>query len=167
MTLPWTAGKLLTSTDFTSRQPIVVFKNGKQSFSSTVSDQTDADFLIPLPQTGATYVVNVVYGATGATAADIALAWTSTGDPTIVRTMQAVDTSSTNVNDTLAICRELSLGGWGVGTTPSQPGVVSETLTVTTGTDPATLQLVWHQVNSNSVWTTIHDYGWAIAQRIA
>lgn len=167
MTLTWTSNELLTGKKFQDKGLIVAFKNGRQSFSGTVSDQYDADLKLTLPTTSATYLVEANFGTSGNTAADITLAWSVTGNATVVRTQQAMTAGGTTSSDTPVISRELSTAGWGAGTaTTPAPCAVREKLIVTTGTEPSTLTLVWHQVTSNSAWTSIHDYSWAVARRL-
>lgn len=167
MTLTWTSNELLTGKKFQDKGLIVAFKNGRQSFSGTTSDQYDSDLKLTLPTTSATYLVEVNYGTSGNTAADIVLAWSVTGGATVVRTMQAMALGGTTSSDTPIISRELSTAGWGAGTaTTPAPCAVREKLIVTTSTEPSTLTLVWHQNVSNAAWTSIHDYSWAVARRL-
>jgi hypothetical protein len=166
MTLTWTANELLTGKKFTDKKLIVAFKNGKQSFSGTVSDQFDADLKLTLPQTSAKYVVGVNYGTSGDPAADITLAWDVTGGATVTRTAQALETAGLSTADALIMCRELSTAGWSAGTVTGIASAVREKLIVSTGGEPCTLTLVWHQNVSNATPTTVHDYGWAEARRL-
>jgi hypothetical protein len=167
MTLIWTSNELLTGQKFQNKRPRVAFKNGRQSFSGTTSDQFDADLKIDLPSTSAKYLVEVNYGTSGSTAADITLAWNVTGGASVTRTMQAMALAGTSSSSTEIISRELSEAGWGAGTaTTPAPCAVREKLLVTTSTEPCTLTLVWHQNVSNAAWTSIHDYSWAIARRL-
>jgi len=157
----------LTGRKFQDKRPRVAFKNGRQSFSSTTSDQSDADLKIDLWSTSATYLVEINYGTSGNTAADITLAWNVTGGASVVRTMQAMELSGTSSSSTAIISRELSEAGWGAGTaTTPAPCAVREKLRVTTSTEPCVLTLVWHQNVSNAAWTSVHDYSWAIARRL-
>lgn len=167
MTLTWTTSELLTGRKFQDKGLRVAFKNGRQSFSGTTSDQFDADLKIDLLSVSAKYLVEVNYGTSGATAADITLAWNVTGGASVTRTMQAMALAGTSSSATEIISRELSEAGWGAGTaTTPAPCAVREKLIVTTSTEPATLTLVWHQNVSNAAWTSIHDYSWAIARRL-
>lgn len=167
MTLTWTSSELLTGRKFQDKRPRVAFKNGRQSFSGTTSDQFDADLKIDLLSTSATYLVEVNYGTSGNTAADITLSWDVTGGATVVRTTQAMATAATTSSDTPIISREQSEAGWGAGTaTTPAPCAVREKLRVTTSTQPAVLTLVWAQNFSNAAWTSVHDYSWAIARRL-
>lgn len=167
MTLVWTASELLTGRKFQDKNTLVAFKNGKQSFSSTTSDQYDADLQLTLPALSATYLVEANYGTSGNTAADITLAWSVTGGATAVRTMQAMALAGTTSSDTAIISRELSTAGWGAGTaTTPAPCAVREKLIVTTSTEPSVLTLVWHQNASNAAWTSVHDYSWVVARRL-
>lgn len=168
MTLTWTTSELLTGKKFQDKRPIVAFKNGKQQFSSTTSDQFDADIKITLPTVSAKYLVEANYGTSGNTAADIAIAWDVTGDATVVRVTQAMAQAGTTSSDTPIISREQSEAGWvaGTATTPA-PCAVREKLLVTTGAlEPATLTLVWHQNVSNAAPTSVHDYSWVVARRL-
>jgi hypothetical protein len=167
MTLNWVASELLTSRKFTDKRPIVVFKNGRQSFSSTTSDQFDADLKITLPQTSATYLVEANYGTSGDPAADIVLAWNVTGGATVTRTTQALETAGLSTADALIMCREMSTAGWSSGTVLTFSAAVREKLIVDTSSEPCTLTLVWHQNVSNATWTSVNDYGWAVARRLA
>lgn len=167
MTLTWTASELLTGKKFQDKSLVVAFKNGRQSFRSTISDQYDADLKLTLPSTSSRYLVEVNYGTSGDTAADIALAWDVTGGATVVRTTQAMAQDGTTSSDTRIISREQSVEGWvaGTATTPA-PCAVREKLIVTTGSEPSVLTLVWHQNVANVAWTAIHDYSWAVARRL-
>jgi hypothetical protein len=167
VTLTWTASELLTGKKFQDKRPIVAFKNGRQSFSSTTSDQYDADIKVTLPTSSAKYLVEANYGTSGNTAADITLAWDVTGDASVTRTTQAMQLAGTTSSDTLIISREQSEAGWGAGTsTTPAPCAVREKLIVTTSTEPCTLTLVWHQNASNAAWTTVHDYSWVVVRRL-
>ena len=168
MTLTWTASELLTGKKFQDKGLIMAFKNGRQRFSGTVSDQYDADLKITLPQTSAVYRVDVNYGVSGSTAADITLAWSVTGGATVVRTIQAMETGGTATSATAIICREESTAGWSAGTAASPAaGAVREKIIVSTGSEPCTLTLVWHQLISNATPTAVHEYSWAVARRLS
>lgn len=167
MTLVWSANELLTGKKYQDKGPTIAFKNGRQAFSSTIDLQSDADLKLTLPQTSATYLVEVNYGVTGTSVTQIKLAWDVTGDATVVRTMQAMEGGGTNSNNALLISRELSTAGWLAGAALAQaPCAVREKWTVTTGTEPATLTLKWCQNVSDTTATSVHDYGWAIARRL-
>jgi len=168
MTLTWTASELLTGKKFQDKSLLVAFKNGRQRFSSTVSDQYDADLKITLPQTSAVYRVDVNYGVSGSTAADITLAWNVTGGATVVRTIQAMESGGTSTAATAILCREESIAGWAAGTAASPAaGVVREKLIVSTVSEPCTLTLVWHQLVSNATPTAVHEYSWVVARRLS
>lgn len=168
MTLVWTTSELLTGKKFQDKRPIVAFKNGRQSFSSTTSDQFDADIKITLPTVNAKYLVEANYGTSGSTAADIVLGWNVTGGASVVRTTQAMALGGTTSSDTVIISREQSEAGWGAGTatTPAPCAVREKLLVTTTSSEPTTLTLFWHQNSSNAAITTIHDYSWVIARRL-
>lgn len=166
MTLPWSSNELLTGWKFTSRLPIVILKPGKQSYSSVTSLQEDADLKIELPELSATYEIDVNLATSGAVAGDIVLEWTTTGDPTVVRTMQALTATGASSTDTEIICRELATTAQQAGTTHPTQSTVRETLLVTVGADPVVLQLRWAQNSSNTTSTTVQGYSWAVAQRI-
>ena len=166
MTLTLTGSELLTGKKFTDKRPFVSFKNGKQSFSSTTSSQFDADLQITFPEASSTYLVEVNYGTTGADTADIVLSWNVTGDATVVRTTQALETAGTSTADALIMCREMSTAAWSAGTVTTAQSAVREKLIVETSSQPATLNLVWAQNSSSGTWTTVHDYGWAVARRL-
>lgn len=168
MTLTWTTSEHLTGKKFQDKRPIVAFKNGRQQFSGTTSDQFDADLKFTLPAVSATYLVEANYGTTGNTAADIVLAWDVTGSATVVRTTQAMALGGTTSSDTLIISREQSEAGWGAGTatTPAPCAVREKLLVSTTASEPSVLTLVWHQNVSNAAWTAVHDYSWAVARRL-
>lgn len=167
MTLTWTASELMTGKKFQDKGLVVAFKGGKQMFSSTIDLQWDADLKITLHQTSATYLLEVSYGVTGATAADIKAAWESTGGATTVRTTQAMQTAGTSSHNSLTICAAQSTAAWASGTalTPA-PSVIREKLLVTTGAEPSTVTLKWCQNSSSGTSTTLHDYGWAVARRL-
>jgi len=167
MTVPWTTSELLTGRKFQDKGLIVAFKNGRQSFSGTTSDQYDADLKLALPTTSATYLVEANFGTSGNTAADIVLAWDVTGGATVVRTTQAMAQGGLTSSETRIISREQSIAGWvaGTATTPA-PCAVREKMIVATGSEPSVLTLVWHQNVSNPAWTAIHDYSWAVARRL-
>lgn len=166
MTLIWNPSELLTGEKFQDKSLIVAFKNGRQSFSGTVSDQFDADLKLTLPQANAIYLVQINYGTTGDPASDITLEWDVTGGATVVRTTQALESGGLSTANANIICREQSTAGWSAGTVTGIPSAVREKLTVSTGTEPCTLGLVWHQNVSNPAVTSIHDYGWAVARRL-
>lgn len=166
MTVTWTASELLTGRKFQSRRLVVSFKNGRQSYSSTVSLQSDADLKLVIPSS-ATYLVEANFGSTGNTAADINYGWDVTGDPTIVRTTQAMTLAGTTSSDTtiITVAQTVSASPSGTALTPA-PCSVREKLIVTTGSAPATLTLRWAQNVSSGSNTTITDYGWAVARRL-
>lgn len=167
MTLTWTASELLTGKKFTDKGLVVAFKNGKQTFSSTITLQWDADLKFTAIETSATYLVEVNYGTTGATAADIVTEWDVTGGATTVRTIQAMEIAGTTPVSSLIISREQSLAAWVSGTaTGLVPCAVREKFLLTTGSQPSTLTLKWAQNVSNTAGTSIHDYGWAVARRL-
>lgn len=168
MTLTWTTSELLTGRKFQDKRPIVTFKQGRQQFSGTTSDQFDADLKFTLPAVSAKYLVEANYGTSGVTAADITLAWDVTGDATAVRVTQAMALGGTTSSDTLIISREQSVAGWGAGTatTPAPCAVMEKLIVTTTASEPTTLTLVWHQNVSNAAWTAVHDYSWAVAHRL-
>jgi hypothetical protein len=167
MTLTWTTSDLLTGRKFQDKGLIVGFKNGRQQFTGTTSDQFDADLKLTLPTTSATYLVEANYGTSGNTAADITLAWDVTGGATAVRCTQAMALGGTTSSETAIISREQSVEGWGAGTsTTPAPCAVREKLIVTTGSEPSVLTLVWHQNVSNANPTSVHDYSWVVARRL-
>jgi len=168
MTLTWTTSELLTGKKFQDKRPIVAFKNGRQQFSGTTSDQHDADIKFTLPAVSATYLVEANYGTSGVTAADIVLAWDVTGSATAVRVTQAMAQDGLTSSDTRIISREQSVAGWvaGTATTPAPCAVCEKLVVTTTASEPSTLTLVWHQNVSNAAWTAVHDYSWAVARRL-
>lgn len=168
MTLTWTTSELLTGRKFQDKRPLIAFKNGRQQFSGTVSDQFDADIKFTLPAVSARYLVEANYGTSGVTAADIVLAWDVTGSAAVVRVTQAMALGGTTSSDTLVISREQSEAGWGAGTatTPAPCAVREKLIITTTASEPSTLTLVWHQNVSNAAWTAVHDYSWAVARRL-
>jgi hypothetical protein len=168
MTLTWATSELLTGRKFQTKGAVFAFKNGRQSFSSTTSDQFDSDIKVTLPVTSAKYLVEANYGTVGNTAADITLAWNVTGGASVVRTTQAMALAGTTSSDTLIISREQSEAGWGAGTaTTPAPCAVREKLIVTTSSQPSTLNLVWHQNVSNAAWTSVNDYSWVVVRRLS
>ena len=168
MTMTWTASELLTGKKFTDKGLLIAFKNGRQKYTSTTALQWDADLKFTLTETAATYLVEVNYGTSGAVAADIVTEWDVTGGATTVRTIQAMEVGGTTSSSTLIISREQSLAAWvsGTATTPA-PCAVREKFLLTTGTQPSTLTLRWAQNVSDTAASSIHDYGWAVARRLA
>ncbi|MFG3340523.1 hypothetical protein [Glycomyces sp. NPDC048151] len=166
MSLAWNASELLTGRKFQARRPFVAFKNGKQSYSSTTSLQSDADLKMVLPA-GGTYLVEVNFGTTGATAGDITCGWDVTGDATVHRSTQAMTLAGTTSSDTTVISCKQSTSAWASGTalTPA-PCAVREKLVVVTGNQPSTLTLRWAQNTSSTTATSVTDYGWAVAHRL-
>lgn len=167
MTLTWTSNEFLTGKKYTDKGLMIAFKNGRQMFSSTITLQWDADLKMTVSEPSATYLVEVNYGVTGATAADIVTEWDVTGGATTVRTIQAMEIAGTSSSNTLIISREQSLAAWVSGTalTPA-PCAVREKFLLTTGSEPSTLTLKWAQNVSDPGATSIHDYGWAVARRL-
>lgn len=167
MTVAWTSSELLTGQKFQQKRPRVAFKQGKQSYSITVSLQSDSDLKMLLPSSG-TYLVEVNFGTTGLSAADITYGWDVTGDASIVRTTQAMTLGGTSSSDTQVMSygtQSAAANPSGTALTPA-PCAVREKLIVTTGTKPSTLTLQWCQNSSSSTSTSITDYGWIIARRL-
>lgn len=168
MTVAWTTSELLTGRKFQDRRLIVAFKNGRQSYSTTVSLQSDADLKITLPEPSAKYLVQCNFGTTGITAADITYGWDVTGDASVTRTTQAMTLAGTTSSDTsiITVSQSISASPSGTALTPA-PCAVREKLIVTTGTEPSTLTLRWCQNSSSPNNTTITDYGWLSARRLS
>jgi hypothetical protein len=167
MTLVWTASELLTGKKFQDKGVIVALKGGKQTYTSTITPQWDADLKLTLTQTSAIYLVELNIATTGLTASDIVTAWDVTGGATVIRMTQAMQPAGTTSSDTTIISRQQSTSAWVSGTanTPA-PCAIREKLIVTTGIEQSTLTLKWAQNSSNVSATAIHDYGWAVARRL-
>lgn len=168
MTLAWTASELLTGMKFQDRRLAVAFKQGRQSLSTFVALLDDADLKLVLPQAGATYLVEVNFGTTGDTAADITFGWDVTGGASVARTTQAMTLPASSSSDTnLISCKQsISASPTGTAYTPA-PCAVREKLIVITGTAPSTLTLRWCQNSSSPNSTSVTDYGWAVARRLS
>lgn len=168
MTLSWVSSELLTGQKFQDKSLIVAFKNGKQSYSSVTVPRPDADITMTLPQVSATYLVEVNVGTMGNTSGDIVLQWNVTGGATVFRTTQAMTLPASSSSDTNMISVKQSTAAQASGTamTPA-PCAVREKLTVLTSTEPCTLTLWWAQNTSSTTSSSITDYGWASARRLA
>ena len=167
MTVAWTTSELLTGKKFQDRRLRVAFKNGKQSYSLTVSLQSDADLKMDLPS-GGTYLVQCNFGTTGITAADITYGWDVTGGASVVRTTQAMDLAGTTSSDTqiITVSQSTAASPSGTALAPA-PCAVREKLVIATGSEPSTLTLRWCQNSASSNNTSVTDYGWVQARRLA
>lgn len=167
MTLTWTASELMTGKKFQDKSLIVAFKNGKQSYSSVTIPRPDADITMTLPQTSATYLVEVNVGTMGNTSGDIVIQWDVTGDATVFRTTQAMTVPASTSSDTNLISVAQSVAEQASGTAMSPaPCAVREKLTVITGLQPSTLTMWWAQDVTSTTSSSVTDYGWAVARRL-
>lgn len=167
MTLTWTASELMTGKKFQDKSLIVAFKNGKQSYSSVTIPRPDADITMTLPQTSATYLVEVNVGTMGHTSGDIVIQWDVTGDATVFRTTQAMTVPASTSSDTNLISVAQSVAEQASGTAMSPaPCAVREKLTVITGLQPSTLTMWWAQDVTSTTSSSVTDYGWAVARRL-
>lgn len=76
MTFPfWPAGKIITTEELDSREPVTIIKSLDQSHTNNASITDDTELTFPV--VAGAYRVTAVIHATGAQAGDIKIAWSS------------------------------------------------------------------------------------------